>query len=523
MPSMTDGELIRLYATEHSGAAFRDLVARHVDLVHSAALRQVRGQSHLADDVSQLVFIELARQAPRLTAHPSIRGWLFVCTRHIAAKTLLRESRRLVREGTAQAMNDLISVSRREREDIRSVLDEILCRLRDEDREALFLRFVDKNSFAELGVHLGISEDAARRRLDRVIDRLRKMLVQRGVASTAAALGAVLATDTVNAAPHGLAPSIAQVALGAASTAPSGIFAALAVMKTIALCTTFIVLLALSGVLAGGVGIYYRGQLAGDDSAIRARAGAVASAKARLSQIKASLAGSKSAAGTNAKTMPAQPSLEDQVSRDLELNRWKEQRDVAKDVLKFGAFLMQHGVTVAQIQQLAAVARSTFKSFDDLSEVARLAGVEIQSDPDLLAQARQLEAQYNASIAAILDPATLSSLNAYSASLDGPDVHSVRTGLANWVAEQVAGVAFAEGTPLPATQKAQLTQLLVKYTPNYPTWENASYSTLDWAGILAEAQQTAPAPEFAALQSFHSASVVWTLKAQAQLAAKGAQ
>ena len=230
---MTDGELLHQYATEGSDAAFRVLVARHVDLVYSAALRQVLGRRHMAEDVSQLVFTELAQQAPRLVRHPSLRGWLYLCTRHVATKALRTECRRLARETAAQAMNELTGGPASEWENIRPTLDEILYRLKDQDREVILLRFFDKFSFSDLGARLGISEDAARRRVERVLDRVRSRLANRGITSTAAALGAVLTTESVKAAPQELAAAVAQTALGAAAATPTAILATLTLMKSI--------------------------------------------------------------------------------------------------------------------------------------------------------------------------------------------------------------------------------------------------------------------------------------------------
>jgi RNA polymerase sigma factor (sigma-70 family) len=217
---MTDNELIELYAGERSEAAFQELVSRHLDLVYSAALRQLPGFSHLAQDASQLVFAELARKAPQLTGHPSIRGWLFVCTRHLAMRMRRTECRRLAREGVAQTLSELMPSFDADWEKVRPVLDEVLCRLDDEDREALFLRFFDKLAFVDLGKRLGIGEDAARRRVERILERMRRLLAKRGITSSTAALGAALTTETVRGAPSGLSTQIAHSALSAASVTP---------------------------------------------------------------------------------------------------------------------------------------------------------------------------------------------------------------------------------------------------------------------------------------------------------------
>ena len=129
---MTDNELIALYAGQRSEHAFQELVSRHINMVYSAALRQLPGLNHLAEDASQLVFAELARKAQALAGHPSIRGWLFVCTRHIAMKMRRTEFRRLVRESAAQA-SELMPSSDAEWEKVQPVLDEMLCSLGNDD------------------------------------------------------------------------------------------------------------------------------------------------------------------------------------------------------------------------------------------------------------------------------------------------------------------------------------------------------------------------------------------------------
>jgi RNA polymerase sigma factor (sigma-70 family) len=519
---MTDGELLCLYARERSDTAFRELVARHLDLVYSAALRQTQARSHLAEDVSQLVFAELARKAPLLTRHPSLRGWLFLCTRHIAAKVLRGEYRRTARETTAQAMNELTSQPAAEWEKVMPVLDDVLYNLKDEDREAIFLRFFDKCSFADLGDHLGVGEDAARRRVERVLERIRRLLARRGITSTAAALAAALTTETVTAAPKELAAGVAQAALSAASTAPTSLIFTLAMMKSIALSTTFIALVAVTSFMAGGAGLYFSRELSRDEASASAKAAAVAAAEASLSKVKQQLAHSVLVSHASPRAPITTASLEDQVARDLELSRWKSEQAVALGILYAASFLKQHGVTGEQMQQLVAAARKAYADLGDLQEVARLAGIQIQSDPDLLAQLQQIEAQYAAAVTAAIGSENLDALNAYVAGIGSLNQNPAQSGLARWVSEQVGGTAFAEGNPLTGDQKAQMAQLLLKYTPSYPAGQQGDYSTLDWNGIISEAQQTSvPDSELAALQSFHAAEETWELKKQAAQAAAG--
>src|SRR4051812_17547708 len=101
-----DAELLRRYAAEKSEAAFAELVTRHLDLVYSAALRQVTGDAHAAQDIAQVVFATLARKAATLTAHPVLEGWLYTTTHLAAAKFRRTEARRRERELEAHRMNE---------------------------------------------------------------------------------------------------------------------------------------------------------------------------------------------------------------------------------------------------------------------------------------------------------------------------------------------------------------------------------------------------------------------------------
>ncbi len=523
MPPMTDGELLSLFARERSDAAFRELVARYLDLVYSAALRQTGSRPDLARDVSQLVFTELARKAPRLTRHPTLRGWLFLCTRHVAAKAMRTEGRRLARETTAHAMNELSSEHPAEWEKVRPVLDDVLHDLPADDREAIFLRFFDKLSFADLGDRLGVGEDAARRRIERILERARRLLAKRGITSTAAALGVVLSTETVTAAPTEFAAGVAQAALGAASAAPTGLLLTLAFMKSIALSTPVIALIACTGFLAGGAGLYFSRVLAREDAAASAQAAAVAAAEERLAGVKLQLSSSHASARSAPKTAAVTLSLEDQVAHDLELRHWKDEQALAHGILSFAPFFKQHGVTGEQERQLVALARKAYMDLDDVVEIARLAGIPVQSDPDLLARVQQIEAQYAAGVSGVVGPDTGAAFSAYAAGLENQNPNKLQSGTAQWVATQVAGTAFAMGSPLTADQRAQMAQLVLKYTPDYQPGDESGPTTLDWNGLLSEAQQASvPASEIAALQSFGAAAATWELKKQAAKAASSA-
>jgi RNA polymerase sigma factor (sigma-70 family) len=219
---MTDDiELLRRYLDEHSQEAFTELVQRHLDLVYGAAFRRTDGDASLAEDIAQQVFTLLAREAPRLRRHPQLAGWLYVATRHAAASTRRAERRRKLRE--EQAMNDLTFLSDPDWRQLRPELDAVIDKLAERDRDAVLLRFFEAKAFADIGAALGISEDAARMRVERALEKLRLLLAHRGIASTATALALVLANQAAVAAPSGLAASVAGTALAgaAAGTAPT--------------------------------------------------------------------------------------------------------------------------------------------------------------------------------------------------------------------------------------------------------------------------------------------------------------
>lgn len=188
---MNDAALLRAYSDQRSEDAFRELVRRHLPVVYAAALRQVNGDAHLAQDVAQRVFISLSRKAGRLTPQPSIIGWLYTAARLEAARAVRSELRRRRREEAAAAMNSL-EPDTPSFDQLAPVLDEAMSRLKEDDREAVLLRYFSGKSFGDIGSILRISEDAARKRVDRALDRLQASLRRHGFASTTAALAGVL-------------------------------------------------------------------------------------------------------------------------------------------------------------------------------------------------------------------------------------------------------------------------------------------------------------------------------------------
>jgi RNA polymerase sigma factor (sigma-70 family) len=212
-----DCELLRRYAGTKSEEAFAELVRRHLNLVYSAALRQVNGDAHLAQDVAQIVFTDLARKAASLSRRATLTGWLYTSAHFAAAKIVRTENRRRDRE--EKFMREPISETAPELdwEKLRPTLDEAMHELKEPDREAVLLRYFENRQFAEIGERFGLNENAVRMRVDRALEKLRAAFLQRGVATTAA-LASVISANAVQIAPAGLAATLTSASLAAAGT-----------------------------------------------------------------------------------------------------------------------------------------------------------------------------------------------------------------------------------------------------------------------------------------------------------------
>jgi RNA polymerase sigma factor (sigma-70 family) len=215
-----DPELLRRYAVDRSEEAFGELVRRYLGLVYNAALRQC-GDPHLAQDAAQTVFSDLARKARHLSSRPVLAGWLYTSARFAALRVARGEGRRRARENEAHAMNELLDGDEPSAnwEKLRPVIDEALQGLGESDREAVLLRYFEKRPFAEIGSLFAVSEDAARMRVERALEKMRGTLKRNGVTSAGAALAAALATHAEAVPPAGAAAKITGAALAAGSKA----------------------------------------------------------------------------------------------------------------------------------------------------------------------------------------------------------------------------------------------------------------------------------------------------------------
>jgi RNA polymerase sigma factor (sigma-70 family) len=240
-----DSELLREFARTHSEAAFAELVRRHVNLVYSAALRQVNGDEHSAKDVAQTVFADLARKAGSLSHRESLTGWLYTSAHFAAAKFVRGENRRRDREEKfmREPNETAPDASRAEAfaeagadwEKLRPTLDDAMHELKETDREAILLRYFENQPFIQVGAKLGLNENAARMRVERALEKLRDIFTKRGI-TTATALASVISANAVQMAPANMAATVTTASIAAAGT---GTFTLLKIMTATKLKLAF--------------------------------------------------------------------------------------------------------------------------------------------------------------------------------------------------------------------------------------------------------------------------------------------
>jgi RNA polymerase sigma factor (sigma-70 family) len=248
----SDLELLQEYARNKSEDAFTSLVNRHLNLVYSAALRQVRSPQ-IAEEVVQSVFADLAHGAGKLNSNTILTAWLYAVTRRTAIDVIRKESRRRLREQIAVEMENM-NATANDWTQIAPLLDDAMAALDETDRSAVLLRFFENKSLHEVGKVLGASEDAAQKRVSRAVERLREFFSKRNVTIGASGLIVLISANAVQAAPVGLAISIPAAVLAGTAISTSTLIAT--TTKAIAMTTLQKTLITATAVVLAGTGIY---------------------------------------------------------------------------------------------------------------------------------------------------------------------------------------------------------------------------------------------------------------------------
>jgi RNA polymerase sigma factor (sigma-70 family) len=243
----SDVDLLRQFAEAKDEASFAELVQRHIGFVFAVSVRRLR-DPHLAKDATQAVFVALARKADAVARGPSVIGWLHRSAVFETLNIMRARTNRLARETEAQRLGTTVGETRVHLIELDTVLDDALQELSVNDREAIIARFFSGRSYAEVGAALRLTENAARMRVDRALEKLRDKLTNRGVTSTAAVLAGALPTYASTQVPHGLAAGVIEAAVSSVTSA-AGIVATITVMSSAKILTGVSIVALLCGVI----------------------------------------------------------------------------------------------------------------------------------------------------------------------------------------------------------------------------------------------------------------------------------
>ena len=491
-----DAELIRRYAEEQSEGAFAELVQRHVPLVYSAALRRLAGDAHAATDVTQLVFTALARQAPSLVHCRVLPGWLYATTRNVAVDFIRSEHRRRAREQEAHAMHELNSDSPPpDWEQLRPLLDKVMDQLDKNDREAVLLRFFARRSFSEIGIALNVTEDAARMRVERALEKLRTLLARRGATSTCAALGMLLASQAATAAPTGIAGTVTGVALQSATAAASPALNLIQLMST----SKTIAAAGLALVLAIGFTVHEvrreraaEATLADAQRNLAGLADQVNRTQQRATDAEKNLAGLQRAAGETtrlASAAEAAPNQPDPIRTGKQFLKAHPETSTLitsyagiRVTVLYRELFQRLGLTPAQIEQ-----------FRELS-LQMEAGIRWNTSTQIpfaeINVGDMTRTQIEDQIRGLLGPAGYAQYEDYTRALRGGT---------RQLAEQIARSDYFSDTPLSSEQAHRLTDIVAQNSPEFRNGRRVNLATLDWEKTLTEAGAVLPEPQLTAL------------------------
>ncbi|HWA08862.1 MAG TPA: sigma-70 family RNA polymerase sigma factor [Opitutaceae bacterium] len=501
---MTDDiELLRRYAETSSEEAFAELVRRHVGFVYAAALRQARNP-HRAEDVTQIVFTGLARKAAALCRRKDLVGWLYLSVHYAATDVVRKEARREARERESQmiheaADNPSVAV---DWEKLDPVLDAVLRDLGEADRSAVLLRYFKNCSFAETGAALRVTEEAARKRVDRALEKMRSLLARRGITSTTTALTFALANQGAVAAPAGLAATVTGAALAVGPAAGLSVTAALGVFMNAAKSLTGVAVI---------LALLATGSLISDTLALRAaeRRAAAATIAAEAESARAlgrserlnrqanaledritQLEASRSVMAAPPVVDLARPYLSDPVYREL-----YRTSKLARLHFDFQRFYRMIGLSPENIERFeATMVRQDMSNLDAM--IARDTGGDEKAVN--LGSAKE----WNASMDELLGPEGKKLLEDY---LKTTSVRNLFDGLATG--------GFPTGAPITAAQSDQLYQLALVNDPVYQGGKGTDESNINWEAMWEPAAKILSPDQLANLQT---AAEVVTLRKRIQ-------
>jgi RNA polymerase sigma factor (sigma-70 family) len=497
---MDDAQLLRAYVTDRSEDAFRELVRRHIAIVHGVARRQAGIDVHRADDVTQRVFVLLAQKASALAGHATLVGWLYTTARLEALRAARDEARRRNRETKAGDMNHDPAGAEPAWEELQAVLDDAMSRLGAADREAVLLRYFSDRSFAGVGRALHVSEEAARKRVDRAVEKLRALLAQRGIVSTSTVLCTALGA---HAAPAVADTMIAAVAAGACESATVGAAAPLAVFmsstKVTAAFAGVVLLLATTSVVRDAslraAAEARRDQAAlAHVAALRERA-AIRGELAQLQRQRAE-ADARERAVIATTPNPLRPYLQDPAYRELARTASQARRH-----LEFQRLYRELGLTPEQIERFEQImARQDQANLD--GQIARDLGRDEQ------AVYRQSGPEWSTAMRELLGEDGKKQLADYLRSL----------AIRNFV-DATAARSYASAQPITLAQADQLVALALAHDPMYQSGKGTDPGKVSWNDVWEPAAKILSPEQLAA---FENSVEVWSLQKRISLAKKDA-
>jgi RNA polymerase sigma factor (sigma-70 family) len=427
-PMPSDSDLLRRFANEADEFAFAELVQRHLGVVYNAALRRANGNFHLAEEAAQIVFTQLACKAHALRDHAALLGWLHTSTHYATSVLIRRELRQAVRRDVAAAMIRETSEPRDvEWDTLRPLIDEALDRLNADDRQAVLLRYFSGRSFGELGAELGISDEASRKRVDRALERLRRLFARRGVKTTAGALAIALSRAPAFATPAALAGTITEVAktvamasaIGATTSTGVGLFATVKT-SSVALAACTVIGIATLGIII--VKWSEQRDTARQIEVMRTEATAIKGrltvlAKAEMNARPATPAAKQTANGSTSGGFS--PNLQEQLDGNRKLLESAEYTPFREQMIRlqvqheFGAFLVGHDLTGEKARLIREAIARYYDAEEKLSmelhrDSSNLSAVEALRIKKAVEQAKQ---KITDDLRPILDDSELAGIN----------------------------------------------------------------------------------------------------------------